>query len=317
MSARSIWKGDLAVGLVTVPVAAYKATDDAAETKKTWLHADCSTPINLHKVCTCCAAKENAPAAVHNLQMSDIVDGVKDADGTFVVLTKEDLASIKVPSSDAIAVETFVPVATIDPVYIATTYYLAPTLGKQKTIPAGFALLRDAMRASGVAMTGRVSLHGREHPVAIRPHGAILALDLLRTANEVRALATLPTAEAAEPTLAADQLALMQQLIGMYPGTFDPTAYEDTYATAFQALVTRKRTGTEPEPVAAPVAAAAPSDFMAALKLSLAAAPHAHPRNKRPAAPKPAKVAKPRRTKPAAAAMVVDAAAMADLPPAA
>jgi len=304
MSARAVWKGSLSVGLVTVPVAAYKATDEGAGgARTTWLHAACHTPINQHKVCACCAAKPDAPADVHNLSMDAIVNGVKDADGTFVVISKEDLAGIKVPSCDTIAVEAFVPVADIDPVYVAATYYLGPALAKQAAVvPAGYALLRDAMRASGVAMTGRVSLYGKEHPVAVRPFGPVLALDLLRTVEEVRALDGLPSAEAAEPTLAADQLGLMQQLIGMYAGTFDPAAYEDGYAKAFAALVARKRAGAEPvAEVAAPAPVAAPVDVMAALAASLAVAkPTLVPKVAKVAKAAPAKVATPRRRKAAA-----------------
>lgn len=260
MAARSIWKGALSVGLVQVGVAAYKATDDATDaTRKKWLHAGCLTPIGQKKTCVTCGVAE--------LALSDIVDGVEQADGRFVLVTKDEIAAIKAPSSDTIAVEAFVPAADIDAIYIASTYYVGPS-----TPTPAFALLREAMRARGVVMTGRVSLYGREHQVALRPLGQVLAMHLLRTDEDVRATEEIPGFANLSAPVDPAQLALADQLLALYAGTFDPMAYEDQYVKAFHALVAAKAAGT-PVPVVPTTAQPAPMDVMEALKRSLAAVP--------------------------------------------
>jgi DNA end-binding protein Ku len=257
MAARSIWKGDLSVGLVTVPVAAFVATDSGPSTSTSWLHKACHQPIAQKKTCAACHAGD--------IEMSDIENGVKQSDGSYVIVTKEELAALKTRSSDVIAVEAFVSADDVDSLYVDATYYLAPS----KPTP-GFALLREAMTEQGLVMTGKLSLYGRERRVAIRPMGTMLALQLLRTHAEVRDVTALPHQDVAAVPVDAQQLALMKQLMGMYAGSFNPTAYEDGYVKAFHAMVEAKRTGAvmpaAPVPQAAPVV-----DFMEALKRSLAA----------------------------------------------
>jgi len=257
MAARAIWKGDLSVGLVTVPVAAYVATDDGPSTSTSWLHGACQHPISQKKTCPTCA--------VADIPMTDIVNGVKQSDGSYVVVTKEELAAIKVRSSSTIVVEAFVPATEVDPLYVATTYYLGPG----KATP-GFALLREAMAAKGVMLTGRIAMNGRERRVAIRPLGTLMALQLLHTQAEIRATAQLPFVEATAVPVDPQQLALMQQLVGIYAGQFEASSYDDQYVQAFQALVEAKRTGAV-MPTAVAETPAPVVDFMEALKASLAA----------------------------------------------
>src|SRR5437868_14884044 len=102
MSAKAIWKGMLSVGpLVSIPIRAYKATDDASDDiKMNELHATCKQPATRKNFCAKCNV---------DVPYSDIVKGVPQGDGTWVVLGKEDLARIRPESSDVLAAEPFVP----------------------------------------------------------------------------------------------------------------------------------------------------------------------------------------------------------------
>ncbi len=271
---RSVWTGNLNVGLVHVPVAAYKATEHAKGTNKRWLHAECLTPVNLEKVCHKCDKA--------NITMDDIVDGVQQDDGSFVVISDEDLKIIKAPTTDTIIIESVVPENEIDPIYVDSTYYLGP--GKKPT--PGYVLLREAMKAKSVVMVGRLSIYGRENLVAVKPFKKILVLQLLRTTNEVRAAEATPYFGVLE-TIDARQLVLANQLLTLYAGTFDPTTNEDRYVTAFQAMVAAKKNGEERPPI---VASATPEfDLMTALTKSLEA--------KAPKAPKTPKTGSPSKKK--------------------
>ncbi len=254
--ARSVWKGNLSVGLVHVPVALYKATDDAAKgTHKRWLHDACGTPINQKKICSKCLI---------DVEMANIVDGVEQEDGSYVILTKDEIGGMRAPTTDTILVEAFVPADSIDPVYVDSTYYLSVV----KPTP-GFALLRDAMRSKEMVMTGRFSIYGRERLVSVRPLGPILALELLRTSNEVRAIEELPHFVSLTTPVDQKQLTLANQLVTMYAGVFNPVANEDRYKIAFDALVAAKKSG-QLISSGVPYVPTPPMDLMAAITASLA-----------------------------------------------
>jgi DNA end-binding protein Ku len=280
MSARAIWKGSLSFGLVTVPVKAYKATDDpSSETGLRMLHATCNTPINQVTRCTKCNV---------DVPYSDIIKGFAQDDGTFVVLSKEELDSIKPESSDVIRIESFVKVTDIDSLYVRDTYYLSPDSGASES----YALLRAACDSEGLAGQGQWSVYGREHNVIVRACNGGLAVQMMRTVNEVRPMDVLPGYQAANAlTLNPAMFKLAKQLITANVQAFDHTDYEDGYVTEFKALVTAKISGV-PQPGKPVAKATVPAgDLMAALTASLA---HKAPAKKR--------VAKPAKEKPVAKA---------------
>ncbi len=257
MAARSVWTGTLSLGIVNVGVKMYKATDEPnSETGLRQLHATCNHPINEKKFCFHC----NADVAA-----TDLAKGFPNADGTFTVLTKEDIDSIKPDTADVIAVETFVDADRIDPLYIDKSYFLAPDKGQQEA----YVLLHAAMVEKHKVAQSRLSIYGREHIVIIRPLGAGFVLQLMRSKNEVRALDALPTyvapgAVAVNPAM----LVIANQLVDSYSGDFDVTEYEDGYVKDFKALIASKQTGTVlASKTAAPVAPK--TDLMSALKASL------------------------------------------------
>lgn len=259
MSARSIWSGTLSLGIVSVGVKAYKATDEpSAETSMRQLHGTCNHPINQTIHCNHCKT---------DIAYSDIVKGVEVAKDTFVVLSKEELDSIRPDSTETIVVESFIDVASIDPLYVASSYFLAPDKGQAQA----YVLLHAAMVQKGKAAQARFTIYGREHIATIRTMGSGLVLQLMRSKNEVRDMSVLPTFVAPGAVLVDPaQLALAGRLVDMYAGTFDVTQYEDQYVADFKALVASKVAG-QPVPVkAGTVAAPKTVDLMAALKASLA-----------------------------------------------
>jgi DNA end-binding protein Ku len=292
MAQQAVWKGFLSVGLVNVGVSAHKAIDDPADlTKKKWLHAACNTPVGQKRTCDQCG--------VADVAMSDIATGVAQADGSYVIVTPSEIAALKPPSTKTVTVEAFVPATSINALFLDSTYYLVPDADRSLQ---GFGLLREAMRAKGVVMTGRLTLYGRERLVAIRPLGRILALHLLRTLDDVRSPEALPFYAELAAAVDPGQAALAGQLLDIYAGAFDPASYEDQYVAQFLALVEAKKSGRV-LPAAAEPAAPPVSDLMAALTRSLAAVqPAAKPKPLKVVDEEPAAaVKKPRAKKPAAA----------------
>ncbi len=261
MAARSIWTGTLSFGLVSFGVKAYKATDEPnAETGMHQYHGACSHAVNQKTVCLHCNT---------DVAYADIVKGI-EIGGKVVTLTKDELDAIKPETADRIAVEGFIPVDSIDPLYVDASYFLAPEQGQQEA----FVLMHTAMVEQSAAAQARLTIYGRERIVTIRTAGSGLVLQLMRSKNEVRDISDLPTYVAPGAVVVKpDMLALANQVVkSLMVPVPDYTEYEDSYVSDWKALVASKVSGTA-LPVKAAKASAPVADLMAALKASLAAAP--------------------------------------------
>ncbi len=261
MSARSIWKGSLSVSLLNIPVKLYKATDDKGKaTSCRTLHTTCNHPINEKTICAHCNV--DVPA-------TDTVKGFPNADGTFTVLTTDDINGIKSPTSDALLVESFVPLADVsDPIWVEQTYFLSPD-GKAAT--KAFATIRQGMIDTDRGAQALITLQGREQSVVVVPTEQGLSVRVMRSKALVRDASELPAAFDPKTVVDAAERALAIQVINTNTAPFDPTDYEDGYVTAFKAMVESKRTGVPVTSAAVQAIQTAGVDLMAALKASLSA----------------------------------------------
>ena len=123
---RSIWKGSIAFGLVSIPVELHTAVRDHRP-KFRMLHARDKSPVRYERVCQ----REGKPVA-----WEDLVKGFEYEKGRFVVLTKEDLKTAALSKDRAIDIMDFVKSDEIDDRYFETPYYLTPQKGSQPRIRA-------------------------------------------------------------------------------------------------------------------------------------------------------------------------------------
>jgi DNA end-binding protein Ku len=132
---RSIWKGSISFGLVTIPVKLYSATEQK--------------DVSFHQVRRSDGSriKYKRVAAVDGEEVSygDIAKGYELSSGETVVLTDEDFKDLPLATNRAIDVLQFVPLEELDPIFFEKSYYLEPD--KAGTKP--YVLLRDALEQSG------------------------------------------------------------------------------------------------------------------------------------------------------------------------
>ena len=76
----------------------------------------------------------------------------------------------------------------IDERYFETPYYLQPGKGADRT----YALLRDAIRASGKVGAATIILRDAQHLAAVEPIGDALVLTMMRFADELADLRRIP-----------------------------------------------------------------------------------------------------------------------------
>jgi len=241
VASRSMWKGSVSFGLVSVGVSVYAATqDNDVSFKQIHVHDDGGVALVKQKrVCSGCDTE---------VAFADIGKGV-DMGDRILPLSKEDLAGVALESMRTIAVQEFVPLASVDPIMHERTYFLAP---QDKTHSKAYALLRDALTDTGRAGVVKVALRQREQVglLHVRPDGCggtVLALTTLRWADEVRhaampILSKLPGSEPAE-------LAMAKMLVeSLAAEAFVPDGYEDGYRHALQAVIDAKMAGQSPVP---------------------------------------------------------------------
>ena len=277
---RSIWKGAISFGLVTIPVKLYSAT----ETKD----------VSFHQVRRSDGSriKYKRVAAVDGEEVSygDIAKGFELPNGETVVLTDADFKDLPLTTSRAIDVLQFVPLEQLDPIFFEKSYYLEPDKAGVKP----YVLLRDALEQSGKVAVVKVALRNRESLAALRVRDGVFVLETMLWPDEVRTPDFGFLDEQVE--VRSQELAMAGSLIETLSGDFDPSEYTDGYRDALNAVIEAKVEGRE---VVQPTDSAPTSgtvvDLMAALRASVEAARSGGPARaaSAPAAPKkvPAKKA--------------------------
>lgn len=255
--ARAMWKAQLALGDVEIPVKLYAAVQDR-DVHFRLLHAKDRVPVKQRMVDPR-SGEEVAPEAVRR--------GVEIDSGLFVVLGDDDLAAAEPEASRTIEVRRFVPRAAIDLSFYARPYFLGPD-GAQACADyfALAAAIGDGERV-GVAHWVMRKKRSFGALVARGPH---LALVTLRSADEVVAAGQLPQPGGSE--IRAAERALAEQLVAALDAPFDPAQLRDEYRERVEALIEAKAAGRKPK---LPKEAAPPKpsgDLAAVLKRSLAAA---------------------------------------------
>ena len=255
---RSMWKGAIQFGLVTIPVKLYLATESKGVSFN-MLHAACGGRIAMKTYC---------PTDDEYIERSDTVRGYEIAPGQYVTVTDEDLASVPLKTVRSIELEQFVPLDTAGEStrFVKQAYYVEPEPVAKKA----FFLLRQVLAEKGLRAIGKLVLRDREQLVAIDPFASTMLLSTLYWPDEVRSLGELEITDAGVEIKPAE-VAMAEQLVATMTADFDPANFHDQYREALMRIIEAKAAGgTIAEPRPAP--AAGVTDLMAALEASVAAA---------------------------------------------
>ncbi len=255
MAYRPTWQGHLRLSLVTCPVALYTATDSGGD-----VHFNLINPKTSNRIKMVATDPDTGP-----IERADLVKGYEISDGQYVLLTDEEIKSVKLESTKTIDIERFVPAADIDRIYWDNPYYLAPD---GKLAQEAFAVIREAMERSGQIALGRVVLSTRERLLALEPRGQGILAYSLRTDDEVRKADEI-FASITDKAPDKAMIAIAEKIIEQQKGPFDPTLFVDRYETALKALIADKQKGHKVKTVVE-VEDTNVVDLMAALRASLA-----------------------------------------------
>ena len=285
MASRPTWQGHLKLSLVTCPVALYTATSSGGD-----VHFNLINPKTNNRIKMITTDPDTGP-----IERSELVKGYEVSKGEYILLTDEEIKSVRLESTKTIDIERFVPGDDIDRLYWDNPYYLAPD---GKMAQEAFGVIRTAMEKSGQIALARVVISTRERILALEPRGKGILAYTIRTDAEVRRPDEI-FAGISEADPDPDMISIAERIIEQQEGPFDPSLFVDRYEEALKALIEDKKKGYKPAMVAEPDDTNV-IDLMSALRASLGgkakpeAKPAAKPKDK--AADKPAAKARAKKT---------------------
>jgi DNA end-binding protein Ku len=225
--ARPLWQGSLTFGLVSIPVEVHRAVRDHRPRFR-MLHKKDLSPVRMDRVCL----QEGHPVA-----WEDLVKGYEYEKGRFVVLTKEDFRAAALEKTKAIEIVSFVDPAQIDDRYFETPYYLVP--GKHGD--HAYALLREAIKASGRVGIGKFILRETQHLAAVEVIDDALVLSVMRFADELVDVKDFRFPASGKP--GKQELKMAQMLVENLASDWDPARYADQYKDNVMRIIEGKLKG--------------------------------------------------------------------------
>jgi DNA end-binding protein Ku len=255
MPARNIASATISFGLVSVPVNLFTSSESSAAISFNMLHSRCGSRLKQQYICS----KEGTV-----VEKDETSKGYEFSKGQYVIFSGDEIKALDEKASNSIDISEFVPLATVDRIYLDKVYYLGPGKGGERA----YRLLVAALEATGRAALGQYSARGKQHLVLVRPMGDLLVLEQLHYHGEIRSSAEVPRPDV---VLKDAELALAKQLIDQGSvDEFKPENYRDNVRDRVLEAIQRKVDGQEitDEPTEAPQAKII--DLMDALKASLA-----------------------------------------------
>jgi len=252
--ASTVWKGHLTFGLVSLPVRLYSAARSESISFNQ-LHKHDGSRVKQVLYCQL----EDKP-----IPRSEIVKGFEYEKDRYVVIEDEEVKKVAPQTAKVMEILEFVKSDQVDPIYLETSYYMAPDEAGEKP----YALLFDGLKKTGYVGIARISMHNREHIVVLRPGKNGVLLHTMYFTHEIRHVDEFRT----DLSLVKEkESALATSLIEALAAEFEPEKYKDHYRENLLKMIEAKKQGEEivatPEPQQGKVV-----DILEALKASLAMA---------------------------------------------
>lgn len=227
MAPRALWKGQLRLSLVSIPVEIYSATKTGARVSFRQIHEPSGKKVRYEKTVP----------GVGPVKTDDIVKGYEVGDDEYILIDPEEIDAIKLETKKTFELVQFVEACEIPPLYFDKPYYITTS---DELAQDAYRVVRDALRQAGKVGLGQVTMRGKEYLAAVKPCGDGLLMETLRYADELREADALFTGIEdgdSDPEL----LEVATSLIDRKTAAFDASAYSDKYAEALGDLLEAKR----------------------------------------------------------------------------
>ena len=169
---RSIWKGDISFGLVSIPVSLV-STEENNEIHFHLLNAKNKSRVRYQRV------DEKTGKEV---PWEEIVKGYAYEKDNYIVVNEEAFKKASPELFKTIDIEEFVDLKEIDSLYYTKPYYLVAEKKNKKA----YVLLREALMKTNKVGVAKIILRTKEYLSLILPHHHMLLLYLIHFKDEIR-----------------------------------------------------------------------------------------------------------------------------------
>jgi DNA end-binding protein Ku len=252
---RAFASGQIAFGLVSIPVKLFSATEASEKISFNMLHKDCGNRVQQQLFC---------PKDERTISRDEVVKGYEFSKGQYVLFNDEELKMLEEKATQAIEISEFLPKEAIDPIYFAKANYIAPDKGGERA----YSLLTKALQQTGRWALAKYAARGKQYLVILRPLENGIVMQQLFYPNEIRSMGELDLSDA---PVKENELKMAVQLAEMGAADeFHPENYRDEVTERTRALIQRKIEGEEITSNMVEEPKAQVIDLMEALKRSLA-----------------------------------------------
>ncbi len=223
---RSIWKGSIGFGLVSIPVKLFSAVQTSSLDFDMLDSRDHSRiryqRVNEH-------TKKEVP-------FDKIVKGYK-IDDEYVIMDDHDFEDAAPEKSKVISIESFVDVDEVNPMFYETSYYTEPDTKNNKA----YGLLLQALIKSKKAGLARFVLRSTESLCIVHPVKNVLVVTRIRFAQQIRDTDDLEIAK--DMDISKRELDMGLALIDQYSEKFDVSKFKDEYNDSLLKIIEAKSKG--------------------------------------------------------------------------
>jgi len=224
---RSIWKGSIGFGLVSIPIKLYSAVQTSS-LDFDMLDSRDHSRIRYQRV------NEHTHKEV---PYDKIVKGYK-LDDNYVIMDEKDFENAAPEKTSIIEIESFVDIADVNPMYYETSYYAEPDTKNNKA----YGLLIQALIKSKKAGLARFVLRSTESLCIVHPVENILVVTNIRFAQEIRDTDELKVEDS---EVSKKELDMGLALINQYAEKFDISKFKDEYNTELLKIIHDKAKGKQ------------------------------------------------------------------------
>lgn len=249
---RPIWTGAVSFGLVNIPVKLFSAVQESS------LDLDMLDKRDHSNI----KFKRVNEATGKEVAYENIVKGYLYHDD-YVVLEEEDFENADAKKTKTIEVLNFSNEDEVDSIYYEQPYYLQPDKSGEKA----YAIMRDAMMASGKVGVCSFVLRNKEALAILKPYGQALVLNRIRFEEEIRDTSELALPAGGKGKTKETEMA--NKLIEQLTEKFSIAKYKDTYTAKLLDIIKQKAKGKKPRVKKLKIVHSKSKDIMELLKQSI------------------------------------------------
>lgn len=220
--AKSIWKGEISFGLVSIPVSLV-SVEEKNDLRFHLLDSKSKSRVRYQRV-----SEETGK----QVPWDQVVKGYEYEKDSYIIVDEQAIEKATPSLFKSVDIEEFVDIDEIDNLYYSKPYYLQPESKNKKA----YVLLREALKKTNKVGVAKVMIRTRESLSLIIPHDHALLLYLVHFANEIRGEdeVNVPKEDLKAYKIGDKELKMAEALIKDMATKWKPEKYENLYRETMQ-----------------------------------------------------------------------------------